>query len=58
MINKDIQKADLREHIPLKQGLRRFLFLRRRLYHIMLREHIPLKQGLRQGFYQPYPLKR
>ena len=40
----------LREHIPLKQGLR-LLLSEMQLADIPLREHIPLKQGLRLLYY-------
>ena len=42
-----IRKGLLREHIPLKQGLRHPLFLQYSYSTPRLREHIPLKQGLR-----------
>ena len=38
----------LREHIPLKQGLRLLLPSCAQRTRRLLREHIPLKQGLRQ----------
>ena len=41
---------DLREHIPLQQGLRRPGFCSSQRSLSALREHIPLQQGLRQAY--------
>ena len=40
-------RISLREHIPLKQGLRQGRNRRNCIAPSFLREHIPLKQGLR-----------
>ena len=37
----------LKEHIPVKQGLRPSLLTPLKIFVIMLKEHIPVKQGLR-----------
>ena len=36
----------IREHIPLKQGLRQFVSRLNQAMEERIREHIPLKQGL------------
>ena len=43
----------VREHIPLKQGLRLFPSFPR-IEDFLVREHIPLKQGLRQQVSHTY----
>ena len=39
----------LRDHIPLKQGLRPVVLAHTTANVFLLRDHIPLKQGLRQA---------
>ena len=39
----------LREYLPLEQGLRPSFFLNNMLYSFNLREYLPLEQGLRRG---------
>ena len=46
----DVCRRILREHIPLKQGLRQQDINREAKLVRLLREHIPLKQGLRLPF--------
>ena len=44
------QKLDLlnvRDHLPLKQGLRRLETHNIRSFFLRVRDHLPLKQGLR-----------
>ena len=44
---KRLNASLLREHVPIKQGLRRVI-KRRVADDFALREHVPIKQGLRQ----------
>ena len=51
-------ESDLREHIPLQQGLRQHLVDAVQVLEL-LREHIPLQQGLRlDSLYEILEIKR
>ena len=47
-------RDSLREHLPLKQGLRLCLLFNRHNIVVKLREHLPLKQGLRLNHRHPH----
>ncbi len=45
---------EVREHIPLEQGLRQLIVSQYDFLTVNVREHIPLEQGLRHRSYLTY----
>ena len=49
-------EVDVRDHLPLKQGLRLIFHCGRYWFHKHVRDHLPLKQGLRHPILFSYLL--
>ena len=46
-VAKIVSFHDVRDHVPLKQGLRHSYYCNSSLKRLSVRDHVPLKQGLR-----------
>ena len=50
LIINNLSKSAVRDHLPLKQGLRLFIDVVERIVTTGVRDHLPLKQGLRHAY--------